>query len=381
MNSEFETLVNTLMKNNLAGSMNEARRMAEDMLGVSSKVNTSFENNEDHFMIKGYKNSNSTVMGSKSFEKEEPVQQSAVEQSSQQWQNPERRSRPAVETPISNLQQRPQQATSSEPRPPQAVNELSLDNPVIVNERKQELPEGQLAVGLPNTKEILSGNLDLDPTTSAPREPVQQPIQRVPEVHVEPTTSSNQKQTLNSLVEEKTMSPEEYSARSMGMNTGVQSSQLVQEKPQQPIQSVQPTAELSQPAVPVQQPVQQLAAQPVSDNLNSESRPSDNPNLDHGSSPSVEASVVSEPKSQTITISYSEPNVPGFSQTYHGPNLDDHSSSPVQQQQSVEQASPAVAQKEEIVEKTQEIKVEAKKERPKMPEDEVDLADVFNFNK
>lgn len=53
-NEQFTTLVNTLLNNNLASSPTEARRMAEEMIGTSQKVQDSFKKEKHTFMVSNY---------------------------------------------------------------------------------------------------------------------------------------------------------------------------------------------------------------------------------------------------------------------------------------------------------------------------------------
>ncbi len=54
-NEQFTTLVNTLLGNNLAASPSEARRMAEEMIGTSKKVQDSFKKENHTYMVSNYK--------------------------------------------------------------------------------------------------------------------------------------------------------------------------------------------------------------------------------------------------------------------------------------------------------------------------------------
>jgi hypothetical protein len=53
-NEQFTTLVNTLLNNNLASNQTEARRMAEEMIGTSQKVQDSFKKEKHTFMVSNY---------------------------------------------------------------------------------------------------------------------------------------------------------------------------------------------------------------------------------------------------------------------------------------------------------------------------------------
>jgi hypothetical protein len=164
MNNELTTLINTLMQNNLAGSLEEARRMAESMLGTSSKVSKAYEENSEHFMIKGYKKSESDVLGNGSNGvKDHPpafedLQKEIIHQHEKVEEKPSQML--TLDNPTSYQKQALPEPTGSPM--------LSLQNTVTVSQRpKQELQEGVLAQGMPDTSAITNSQR-LDPVTSAP---------------------------------------------------------------------------------------------------------------------------------------------------------------------------------------------------------------------
>ncbi len=53
-NEQFTTLVNTLLSNNLASSQTEARKMAEEMIDTSAKVQDSFKKENHTYMVSNF---------------------------------------------------------------------------------------------------------------------------------------------------------------------------------------------------------------------------------------------------------------------------------------------------------------------------------------
>lgn len=181
MNDEMAALINTLMQNNLAGSVEDATRMAESMLGTAKKVSKPFEENDEHFMIKGYKKGNNDVLsgGTSDDEKGHPASYPELEKDVNQMVR-EHQAEHIQKTRDSLVQERKPSpklsldnpsSFTAEPKPisPAQDGKLSLDNTFVVSERKpvqEEKPIEQI----PGAKEVLSMNAtNLDPVTSAPR--------------------------------------------------------------------------------------------------------------------------------------------------------------------------------------------------------------------
>ena len=191
MNNEITTLMNTLVQNNLAGSLDDARKMAESMIGTSNKVSKAYEENDEHFMIAGYKKSNSSVMGGKPKEEAHdhpPAFESLAEEAEElvHHEEPEPVKNGSQILTLSN-----HSTIKTEPKFKESkTGSLTLSNNIMVTERpKSEEVSKEAIHQIPGATEILNNNQQLDPVTSAPIEQVSTPVKNSTVAFEEPVVA------------------------------------------------------------------------------------------------------------------------------------------------------------------------------------------------
>ena len=262
------------MQNNLAGSLEEAKRMAESMLGTSSKVSKPYQENNEHFMIKGFKKSDSEIMGNEKEEEPEPAPVVPEE--------PVHHHQEVEEKPPQMLTLDNPTSYEKEPEPASTGGStLSLNNTVMTQERPKEEPkEGVLAMGMPNTAAITNSE-NLDPVTSAPLDiepekteaqiPAADPADFNPEIMQqvreqaeiadrppEPLPSMNPLKIAERPMTNLTpsdMTPEEYAAKRMGGGASLNDMAVKEEQhkvisetiEQVPFEHVHPAQEIPEP--------------------------------------------------------------------------------------------------------------------------------------